>query len=72
MLRVDAKTPTTQDAKTFSEDADWLAFRDGKIYGCASPRVDSFMIAADATSLAELNRVSLPYLYGLTKFVFVP
>lgn len=72
VLRVDAKTPTTQEEKTFPESPDWLAVSGNTLDGTASPSIGSLLIGADGATFAETSRVSLAYLYGFSKFVFVP
>lgn len=71
ILRIDAANPSKQDEKTLPEGPSALTLRGPTLYGSAQPELADVLIGVDQVTLAEQSRVTLPFIVGFQRFIFV-
>ena len=74
VLRVDNANTDTQVEKTFPEPPDTMTVMGTTLYIAAAPgySVSSDLLSFDDTNVTQQSKTTIPYLYSVDKFVFVP
>lgn len=71
LLRVDAKDPTKQIEKTFTDSPDYLFFSGGSLYTIVVPDLSPVIVALDPATLDEKQRTETDLIGGIDALSFV-